>query len=431
MSNINYPDHVAVPCRASTEPLNLNNNMNSKALNLDQVVNRAEVPTLKFDGETMRRIFGTADLWPSWVADMDFQAAPEIQEALSKRLAHGVFGYEATLNELPNAVVSWFQRRYDWSFEADHIITTPRTLNSLATLISLFSSEGDGVIVQPPVFYDFKLILRAGKRRLVKNALKLEQGQYQMDFAGLESVTAKAENTLLILCNPHNPIGRVWSKEDLARLSEICVRNKVFVIADEIHSDIYFQHKYTPLASVSEAAALNTATCISPVKSFNLSGVANSMIVIKDEEKRQYCKDWYNRMQISKNNVFTNAAMLAAYTKGEAWLEQVTEYLRGNLKTLRAFLLQNTSLIKLIEPEGGFLVWLDFRELSFDAKQLESFLVIEAKMATNPGHWFGREGAGFARINIACPRSVLEAALLQLGQAYSNSLNESGNKNGA
>jgi cystathionine beta-lyase len=404
--------------------------MNNKISDLDQVVNRAEVPTLKFDGETMRRIFGTAELWPSWVADMDFQAAPEIQEALSKRLAHGVFGYEASSDDLPNAVASWFQRRYGWCFKADHIISTPRTLNSLATLVSLFSSEGDGVIVQPPVFYDFKLILRANKRRLVKNPLTLEKGQYQMDFADLERVTAEENNTLLILCNPHNPIGRVWSKQDLTSLSEICVKNGVFVIADEIHGDITYQHRYTPIASVSAEASQNTATCISPVKSFNLSGVANSMIVIEDEEKYQICKDWYNRMEISKNNVFTNAAMLAAYTKGEPWLEQVTEYLRGNIDTLRDFLQHKTPLIKLIEPQGGYLVWLDFRALDLDVKQLEAFLVGEAKMATNPGHWFGREGLSFVRINIACPRSVLEAALDQLEKAYTNTLNNSGNKNG-
>lgn len=404
--------------------------MNNKISDLDQVVDRAEVPTLKFDGETMRRIFGTAELWPSWVADMDFQAAPEIQEALSRRLAHGVFGYEASSDDLPNAVASWFQRRYGWRFKTDHLIFTPRTLNSLATLISLFSSEGSGVIVQPPVFYDFKLILRANKRRLVKNPLKLEKGQYQMDFADLERVAAEENNTLLILCNPHNPIGRVWSKQDLTRLSEICIKNGVFVIADEIHGDITYQHRYTPLASVSSGAALNTATCISPVKSFNLSGVANSMIVIEDEEKYQACKDWYNRMEISKNNVFTNAAMLAAYTKGEAWLEQVTEYLRGNIDTLRAFLQHKTPLIKLIEPQGGYLVWLDFRALDLEVKQLETFLVDDAKMATNPGIWFGREGLGFARINIACPRSVLEAALDQLEKAYTNILNISGNKYG-
>jgi len=391
--------------------------MSPSNLNLDEIINRSEVPTLKFDDATMQSIFGSTNLWPSWVADMDFKAAPEIIEALSKRLDHGVFGYEASSDDLPNAVASWFQKRYDWRFNAGHIIFTPRTLNSLATLVTLFSSEGDGVILQPPAFYDFKLILRANKRRLVKNPLKLEQGKYHMDFDNLESVAAEPDNKLLILCNPHNPIARVWSREDLSRLSEICIRNNVFIISDEIHADITYQNRYTPAASVSREAALNTATCISPIKSFNLAGVANSMIVIENEEKRRLCSDWYNRLEINKNNVFTNASMLAAYTRGEPWLEQIIEYLQGNIEFLRNFLRQKTPLIKLIEPEGTFLLWLDFRELGFEVKQLETFLTAEARMATNPGQWFGREGVGFVRINIACPRSTLATALHQLEKA--------------
>jgi len=391
--------------------------MNHKNFNLDEIVNRSEVPTLKFDDETIQSIFGSTNLWPSWVADMDFKAAPEIIAALSQRLDHGVFGYEVSSDDLPNAVASWFQERYDWRFNPEHIIFTPRTLNSLATLVTLFSSEGDGVILQPPVFYDFKLILRANKRRLVKNPLKLEQGKYQMDFDRLESVAAEPDNKLFILCNPHNPIARVWSREDLSKLSEICIRNNVFIIADEIHADITYQNRYTPAASVTKKAALNTATCISPIKSFNLAGVANSMIVIENEEKRKLCSDWYNRLEINKNNVFTNASMLAAYTKGEPWLEQTIEYLQGNIEFLRNFLQQKTPSIKLIEPEGTFLLWLDFRELGFKVKQLETFLTTEARMATNPGQWFGREGLGFVRINIACPRSILNTALIQLENA--------------
>ena len=391
--------------------------MNHKNFNLDEIINRSEVATLKFDTETMQSIFGATNLWPSWVADMDFKAAPEIIEALSRRLDHGILGYEASTDELPNAVASWFQKRYDWYFNAKHIVFTPRTLNSLATLITLFSSEGDGVIIQPPVFYDFKLILRANKRVLVKNPLKLEQGKYQMDFDNLESIAAEPNNKLLILCNPHNPIARVWPREDLSKLSEICIRNNVFIIADEIHADITYRNRYTPAASVSKEAALNTATCISPIKSFNLAGVANSMIVIENEAKRKLCTDWYNRMEINKNNVFTNASMLAAYTKGEPWLEQVIEYLQGNIEFLSNFLQQNTPSIKLIEPEGTFLLWLDFRELGLGVRQLETFLTTEARMATNPGQWFGREGVGFVRINIACPRSVLNTALNQLEKA--------------
>jgi cystathionine beta-lyase len=200
-------------------------------------------------------------------------------------------------------------------------------------------------------------------------------------------------------------------------LSDICIRHNVFIIADEIHGDLTYDKPYTPLASLSDLAASNSAICISPIKSFNLAGLANSMIVIGDEEKRKTCADWYSKMEINKNFTFSIVAMTAAYTSGERWLSQVTNYLKGNVDLLRNRLLENMPAVKLVEPEGTFLVWLDFRELELDAKQLEHFLSSEARMAVNPGQWFGREGAGFARLNIACPRSVLQAALDQLEAA--------------
>ena len=400
--------------------------MGNRVCNLDEVIDRTAVPTLKFDGETMQSIFGDSTLWPSWVADMDFKAAPEVTAALAQRLDHGVFGYEPGTEALPAAVVSWLGTRYGWSTSPDKIVTTPRTLNSLSVMIDLFSAEGEGVIVQPPVFYDFKLLISANRRRLVKNPLRLEQGRYQMDFDHLESVAAEPENRLLILCNPHNPIGRAWSEQELSKLSEICSDNQVFVIADEIHGDLVYRNRYTPLASVSREAALNCASCVSPIKSFNLAGVANSMIVIEDDDRRQLCKNWYNRFEVNKNNVFTNAAMLAAYSSGVDWLEQVTDYIQDNVKLLGDFLRQNVPTVKLIEPEATYLVWLDCRELGLDARQLETFLVREARMAANPGHWFGREGAGFVRINVACPRSVLETALKQLEQAVTRLLGDGG-----
>ncbi len=388
--------------------------MKKEIINLDEVFDRSAAPTLKFDGDMMELIFGERDLWPSWVADMDFKASPEILSALSQRLSHGIFGYESSSDALPKAVTNWYEKRHNWSFSADHIVFTPRTLNSIAVAINLFSAAGEGVIVQPPVFYDFKKIISANKRRFVKNPLKFDHGKYQMDFDNLEKVTAAKNNRILILCNPHNPLGRVWSKQDLLTLSEICISNGVFIIADEIHGDISYQNKYTPLASVSENAALNSASCISPIKSFNLAGVANSMVVISDDEKRKRFKDWYDRLQVNKNNVFSNAAMLAAYTDGASWLDQVIDYLTLNIETLQNFLQQKIPLVKLVEPEGTYLLWLDFRELGLDPKQLQAFLVEEAHIASNPGHWFGREGVGFARINIACPRSILITALEQL-----------------
>jgi cystathionine beta-lyase len=394
--------------------------MKATTTDFDQIIDRTAVATLKFDTETMQGIFGTSDLWPSWVADMDFRAAPKIIEALNRRVEHGVFGYESSAAELSDAVVNWYQRKHGWAFDSSQIIFSPRTLNSLAVLITHFSEPGDGIIVQSPVFYDFKIIISTHKRKLVKNPLTLQDNRYSMDFEDLEAKAADPRNKLLILCNPHNPIGRVWSREELSMLADICARHGVFIIADEIHGDITYDTKYTPLASVSELAAANSATCISPVKSFNLAGLANSMMVIANDEKRQTCANWYSKMEVNKNFIFNNVAMQAAYTDGEGWLNEVIDYLKGNIDELRSTLLANMPQIKLIEPDGTFLVWLDFRELGLDAKQLERFFTSDARMAVNPGHWFGREGAGFARINIACPRSVLRKALGQLNKAINS-----------
>ena len=397
--------------------------MSEEKVDFDAEVDRSAVRTLKFDADMMESIFGTSDLWPSWVADMDFKSSRHIQDALARRVEHGIYGYESDDHALTESVAAWYRHRHGWSLDPEHIIFSPRTLTSIAVLMSLFSESGDGVIVQPPVFYDFKMIISANGRRLVKNPLRFEGGVYQMDFDNLETVAADPRNTLLILCNPHNPIGRVWSKQDLVKLADICAANNVFIIADEIHGDIVYRRNYTPLASVSSEASRNCATCISPIKSFNLAGVANSMIVIDDEEQRSRCKSWFNRLEINKNNVFTTAAMLAAYTGGESWLDQVIDYLEENLNTLRNYLQQKIPAVKLIEPEGTYLLWLDFRDLGLDAKQLETFLVRQAGIAGNPGHWFGREGAGFARINIACPRSKIVKALDSLEHAVAQLAN--------
>jgi len=387
------------------------------SVNFDLEVDRTKVQALKFDDVMLESIFGEKDLWPSWVADMDFKSSRHIQDTLARRVEHGIYGYESDSIALPQAVSAWYGKRYGWLLNPEHIIFSPRTLASIAVLITLFSEKGEGVIVQSPVFYDFKIIINSNGRRLVKNPLRIHGGRYQMDFDHLESVAADPKNSLLILCNPHNPIGRVWSKQDLSKLSDICAANNVYVIADEIHGDITYQHDYTPLASISNESSKNCATCISPIKSFNLAGVASSMIVIDDEEKRRLCKSWFSQFEINKNNVFTTVAMLSAYSNGEPWIDQVIEYLHGNIDTLRNFLQQKIPSVKLMEPEGTYLLWLDFRGLGLDVKQLEAFLVQQAGIASNPGHWFGREGAGFARINIACPRRIMVEALEKLEKA--------------
>lgn len=394
--------------------------MNQKSVaqpDFDTEINRKAVHSLKFNSDQLISVFGRDDLWPSWVADMDFKSAPTIQNALTDRLNHGVFGYESNEQTLKQAIVKWYQQQHNWTFHPDQIQFSPRTLASIAVLISLFTQPNEGIIIQPPVFYDFKLLIKAQDRRLIKNPLILEQGQYKMDFDHLESLAEKQENTLLILCNPHNPIGRVWSRSELFRLHEICYQYGVFVVADEIHGDLAYQKPYTAFASLSESAADHSATCISPNKSFNLAGVSNSMIVIQDEARHHACKAWFNRYEINKNNVFSNTALLSAYTDGLVWLNQLKVYLQENIATLKTFLNQHIPSVGLIEPEGTYLLWLDFRKLEMDAKELELFLSEQAHIASNPGHWFGREGAGFARINIACPRNVLLHALQNLEKA--------------
>ena len=389
----------------------------AETIDFDEVINRNQVATLKVDAATMQSVFGAVGLWPSWVADMDFKASEAIRAALQQRLDHGIFGYEVDDGSVIAAVSHWYQHRHQWNPSPDHFLFTPRTLASIAMLINLFSRQGDGVIVQPPVFYDFKLIINANQRQLVKNPLILEDGLYRMDFDHLEMLAADVSNSLLILCNPHNPVGRVWSREDLSKVAEICARHDVFVVADEIHGDIHYENAYTPFASVSDIAADISATCLSPVKSFNLAGVANSMIVVKNETRLAACKQWLNAMEINKNNVFASAAMLAAYCDSEDWLDQVIGYLQGNIDCLNERLQRSIPGISLIPPQGTYLAWLDCRELDLSVDKLQDFLVEKARIAANPGHWFGREGAGFVRINFASPRSELEHALDRLQSA--------------
>jgi cystathionine beta-lyase len=366
----------------------------------------------------MASIFGETDLFPSWVADMDFKVAPSIVERLSERAAHGVFGYEYPPDGLYDAVLGWFAARHAWAIDAEHLLVAPNVLNAIAVAIELFSTPGEGIILQPPVFFDFKLILKNSKRRLVKNPLRLVDGVYQIDFEDLEAKAANPATKILILCNPHNPVGRVWTRQELQRVADICLSHDVLVISDDIHADIVFpEHRYTPIASLSRDIAANTVTCLSPAKSFNLAACCSAFMVIADQSRRQACKAFQSRFEMNKNNAFANVAMLDAYRSGGPWLTDVLAYIQGNVDLVRNYLAEHVPGVGMIEPQGTFMVWVDFRGLGLDAKALQHFLIHEARLGVNMGHWFGREGAGFARLNIACPAAVLEEALGQLATA--------------
>jgi len=357
------------------------------------------------------------DVFAAGVADMDFKAPPPVLAAMEKRLQHGIFGYETVPDGLIPALTAWFETRHGWRIEPEHILRAPNVLNSLAIAASLFSEEGDGIIVQPPVFFDFYDIIAENHRRMISNPLILKDGRYEMDFSGLEMLASDPRARILYLCNPHNPVGRVWRRDELERLGEICRHRDVLVVSDEIHSDITFPgHPYVPFASFSKADALNCITCISPAKSFNIAACCSSFTIIADATKRTAFFAENSRLTVNKNNAFASVAMEAAYRDGGPWLDAVLTYIEGNLNLVRRRLVEMPQ-VKLIEPEGTFLLWMDFRELGMTADELMVFLRKKAKWAVTRGSAFGEEGAGFARLNIACARARLALALNQLENA--------------
>ncbi len=387
-------------------------------MNFDQIIDRREYPAFKWHQPMLAEHFGNADALPFWVADMDFRAPEAVIDSLQQRVEHGIFGYEYKTDGYFAAILDWYKNRHNWTIDQNHIETSPSVLNAISILINQHSEQGDGVIIQPPVFFEFRTVIRSNKRKFVKNPLKLVDGQYRMDFEDLAEKAANPQNKIMIVCNPHNPVGRVWTADELARVAEICRQHNVLVIADEIHGDIvYSPHRYTPFAAVSDAAAQISAICLSPAKTFNIAGMVDAMVVIADEDRRHRFHDFAHRYQINKTNVFASVAIEAAYRHGDVWLDALLAYLQSNVDFLQTYLNENLPQVKLIEPEGTYLVWLDFNGLGLDAKELEQFLAQKAQLALNSGYWFGREGAGYARMNIASPRSVLQKAMQQLADA--------------
>ena len=382
---------------------------------LDEEIDRRAVPALK----THKIVLGDDgdNLFAAGVADMDFRVAPAILDAMRVRLEHGIFGYETVPDGLFPALLDWLLTRHNWQVDQSHILRAPNILNSLAMAVSLFSAEGDGIIVQPPVFFDFYDIVKENARSLVSNPLIVEDGRYRMDFDQLEEVASKSCNKILFLCNPHNPVGRVWSREELHKMGEICIRNEVLVVSDEIHGDITFNGcAYTPFASLGPNFSHNSITCLSPAKSFNIASCCSAFTVIPDNEKRASFQAESSRMTVNKNNAFASVAMEAAYSHGGPWLDAVLDYLWGNLLEVRNWLREIPG-VDLIEPEGTFLLWIDFRALQLGPEELTSFLRNEAAWAVTRGQAFGKQGIGFARLNIACPRPKLLSALDKLSKA--------------
>lgn len=385
--------------------------------NFDEIIDRRAVPALKAQPMVLGK--ESHGLFAGAVADMDFIVPPPVRKALQQRLEHGIFGYESMPDELLPALVAWYAKRHSWSIDEHHILRAPNVLNALAMAANLFTDKGDGIIVQAPVFFDFFEILRENGRSPVLNPLQLIDGRYVMDFDDLAQKASHPRTKMIFLCNPHNPVGRVWSREELRRLGDICAAYNVLVVTDEIHGDIVFPgHKFTPFAALGSPYADNSITCLSPAKSFNIASCCSAFTIISNNTRRKAFQAENSRLTVNKNNAFASVAMTAAYRDGEAWLDAVLAYLEKNVE-LSSGWLREFSNVHLIEPEGTFLLWLDFRPLGLAPDDLTAFLRDKAKWAVTRGEVFGDSGAGFARLNIACPRARLDSALNDLSKALS------------
>jgi cystathionine beta-lyase len=368
------------------------------------------------DRASLERLFvGAENLLPLWIAEPYVDLAPGVAEALRGRAATGWYGYETRSESLLEAFWSWMTSRHDWASEGLETIVSPSIGTSMGVLIDQLSDAGDGVILQPPVFTDFKPIVTSAHRKVARNSLILGDDGYRMDFEGLEEVASDPSTRMMILCNPHNPVGRVWTHDELLSVAKICAANDVFVISDEIHADITLgPATFVPFAKVASGTGVRWAATHGPIKTFGLAGVCDSLIVSDDNEAIDIFRKKSSQLHLTRNNVFGIAAFQAAYLSDGSWLDSFLDLLEANVEMLRDGLPDG---ISLVQPEGTYLAWLDLRALGMDVPELAKWLPTQAHLALSPGHWFGREGAGFARMTIAAPSEVIADAIGRLAAA--------------
>ena len=359
------------------------------------------------------------DILPLWVADMDFRSPDSVVEALKKAVDHGIFGYSRADESYFDAVAAWYQKRHHLTLQPEWMTCTPGIVFALSIAVRAFTQKGDAVLIQPPVYHPFSRAILRNKRTLVENPLVLKDGHYEMDLEDLEQKVLDEHVKLMILCNPHNPVGRVWTREELTSLADICLRHHVYVISDEIHGDFVWQgHEQTPYASISEEACLHSMMCTAPSKTFNLAGMATSNLFIPDPEMRRKFRSELLDVGQENMNRLGLFACRAAYEGGGEWLDQLIGYLAGNLALVRDFCKNRVPQIHLVEPEGTSLAWLDCRELGMTDDELMAFFSDEAKVWLDPGTHSGEQGSGFMRFNLGSSRSVIAQALDQIEAAW-------------
>ena len=393
--------------------------------NFDKIINRKGTNCLKYDYAVERG--KPADVLPLWVADMDFTVSEEITKSLHAAVDHGIYGYTQPKDAYYNAITNWMEKNHNWKTKREWIMKTPGVVFALGAAVKAFTKPGDAVLIQNPVYYPFTNIIRDNDRRVIDNTLVYEKrvtegkSQYSIDYEDFERKIVQEHIKLFILCNPHNPVGRVWTREDLQQLGEICLRHHVIVVSDEIHNDfVYPGFEHTVFANVDPRFTEFTVTCTAPSKTFNLAGLQISNIFISNETLREAFQKEIDKTGYDEPNALGAVACEAAYRGGQEWLDQLRAYVLENLNVLRAYLQEKLPQIHLVEPEGTYLVWLDCSELGISGKELDQFIVEKAGLWLDGGAMFGPSGADFQRVNIACPRATLELALDKLKAAVDN-----------
>lgn len=387
-----------------------------KHYNFDEIIDRKGTSCVKYDG--LKNAYqGKENLIPLWVADMDFATPDFIVEALKKRCEHPVFGYTFDDDEYYESIQTWLDYKYHWKTEREWISYIPGIVKGIGLAVQCFTQPRDKVIIQPPVYHPFRLVPTRMGREVVYNPLKLEDGVYKMDFEQLESLIDK-DCKMLILSNPHNPGGVVWEKEALVKLAQICSAHGILVISDEIHAEMtYPQFRHHPFATVSEEAAACSVTFMAPSKTFNIAGIVSSYALVPDSRIREKFYSFLEAGELNAGTIFAFTATKAAYTYGAEWLQQMRSYVIENVNFVDEYLKKNIPQIKVYRPQASFLVWLDCRELKLTQPELVQLFEDKAGLALNDGTMFGKEGEGFMRLNIGCPRSILNQALELLKKA--------------
>lgn len=383
--------------------------------NFDKVIPREHTSNVKFDFRDS--YFGRNDVLPMWVADMDFETPDFIRQAIIERAKHPIYGYSFRNDEYFHSIINWVKRRFNWQIEKDWILFSPGVVPALNFSVLTYTEPGEGIIVQPPVYFPFFSAIEKNDRKIIENRLRLENNRYTIDFEDLAEKAKEAK--MLFLCSPHNPVGRCWTEDELARIAEICIENEVILISDEIHNDLILPgYKHMPTAILSPEIAKNTVSFIAPSKTFNIAGLATSSVIISDEKLREKFQATLERLRVTGGNLFGMTASKAGYTFGDQWLTELLEYIAGNFALLEERLQDEFETLQLVPAEATYLAWIDFRKTGLSDDEIKHKLIHKAGLGLSHGPVFGSGGSGFQRMNLATPRQNVSLAVDKLKSIF-------------